>query len=198
MPGRTAHLATTGGRDKVKTRPRQNPTAPRICASRELPIQAKVPVQSASVIGTTRRGGLASSDIVRQANGLLALSSCWRTPPDWPRADTYISKDRCLFVPFTFFPFNHLQMARSTTPFLRIPSIFMGMCGRFFLLYPLPTPHPSGLPHLVTHFSHYCVAWPRPHISGNFLSHTLVPISKRRPAAGREATFHVQPQPKDV
>src|SRR5207244_1062696 len=137
-PGRTAHLATTGGRDKVKTRPRQNPTAPRICASRELPIQAKVPVQSASVIGTTRRGGLASSDIVRQANGLLALSSCWRTPPDWPRADTYISKDRCLFVPFTFFPFNHLQMARSTTPFLRIPSIFMGMCGRFFLLYPLP------------------------------------------------------------
>ena len=198
MPGRTAHLATTGGRDKVKTRPRQNPNSTKNLRVTRAAIQAKVPVQSASVIGTTRRGGLASSDIVRQANGLLALSSCWRTPPDWPRADTYISKDRCLFVPFTFFPFNHLQMARSTTPFLRIPSIFMGMCGRFFLLYPLPTPHPSGLPHLVTHFSHYCVAWPRPHISGNFLSHTLVPISKRRPAAGREATFHVQPQPKDV
>src|SRR6266581_4098831 len=49
---------------------------------------------------TTRRGGLASSNIVRQANSCLpSLSSCWRTQPDWPRADAYVSKDRCLFVP---------------------------------------------------------------------------------------------------
>src|SRR5256885_5413204 len=103
VQGRTALPATTGDRDKVrqsKNKAQTEPEQHQESARHESCDTGQGSGTSASPIGTTRRGGLASSDLVRQANScLLSLSSCWRTRPDWlERTLTFRRIDVCSVV----------------------------------------------------------------------------------------------------
>src|SRR5947207_15624775 len=93
--GRTALPATTGGRDKVKTRPRQSQES----ARHESCDTGQGSGTSASPIGRTRRGGLASSDIVRQANSrLLSQVVGAHGQTGLERTPTFRKIDICSFV----------------------------------------------------------------------------------------------------
>src|SRR2546421_6214428 len=89
-----------------------------------------------------------------------------------------------LVTVFTFFLFNHLQFTQHNS----FPSDNLLFSWDVWpILSSLPAAHRSpirvaagSLPALLIYF----VAWPRPLSFRNFLSHTLVPISKSRPAAG--------------